>query len=156
MILFWIYCLYSAQRGVYVNIDPIKWHHSYEVGVEDIDLQHHYFVNLIGRIGEQIAKSKNKAFVEALINELNAYARFHFSSEETMMVQSNYPDYEVHKNHHRDLIQRLSVEQYNLLQNNSPEKVEAIITFLMDWFLHHTRQEDKLFADYLIEYNKKN
>ncbi len=139
-----------------MGIDPIKWHNSYEVGVEDIDLQHHYFVNLISRIGEEITKSENQAFVEALINELNAYARFHFSSEERMMVQSHYPEYEIHKNHHRDLIQRLSVEQYNLLQNNSTEKVEAIVTFLMDWFLHHTQVEDKHFADYLIEYNNKN
>lgn len=139
-----------------MGTDRIKWHKSYEIGVEDIDLQHHYFVNLIGRIGEQIADSDNKAYIAALVNELNAYARFHFSSEETMMVHSDYPDYEEHKKHHIDLIQRLSVEQYKLLQEGSASKLEEITDFLMDWFLHHTRKEDKAFADYLHKRNMQN
>jgi len=129
----------------------IPWQKEYEVGVEDIDLQHHYFVNLINRIGLQIQHEViDQRYLNALINELNAYAKFHFSSEETMMIKANYPDYEMHKNHHLDLVQRLSIAEYKVLEEATPEEVESIINFLMEWFLNHTRQEDKAFADYLI------
>ena len=39
----------------------------------------------------------------ALIAELNAYARFHFISEENMMARAGYPDLEAHRKHHNEV-----------------------------------------------------
>jgi len=127
----------------------IQWQKSYEIGVEDIDLQHHYFLNLINTLIEAITANEDLRYLEALVSELDAYAKFHFRSEERMMQHSAYPNYEVHKQHHFDLIQKLSVEQYKLTNPTSPEDTQAVIEFLTSWFLHHTTGEDKLFADYL-------
>lgn len=125
------------------------WHDTYALGVEDIDLQHHYFLNLINRLGTEIAKPENQEYVEALISELNAYARFHFTSEETMMLHSDYPQYEAYRRHHIELIELLSIKEYNLLHPKSTEEAEAIIDFLTEWFVHHTMEEDRAFTTFL-------
>jgi len=128
----------------------VLWDKKYELGIEDIDLQHHYFLNLIKNIIEAIKSKEDKIYIEALVSELDAYARFHFKSEERMMLHSNYPEYENHKNHHFDLIQRLSIEQYKLLNLSKGNEAEEVIDFLVNWFLEHTTKEDKLFAEFLL------
>lgn len=65
------------------------------------------------------------------------------------MLHSNYPEYELHKNHHLDLIQRLSVKQYNLINASNEGDANTIIEFLVEWFIDHTTSEDKLFAEFL-------
>ena len=130
-------------------MEVVQWESKYETGVEDIDLQHHYFLNLINHIIEAIMKREEKLYVEALVSELEAYARFHFKSEERMMVKSGYPEYEQHKNHHFDLIQRLGIEQYKLLNMDEEGNAAEVMEFLISWFLEHTTKEDRCFADYL-------
>jgi hemerythrin len=135
-------------------MQELVWGHENEVGIEDIDLQHHYFLNLVGHIITALESGEEKNYIEALVNELDAYAKFHFRSEERMMLHSGYPDYEVHKNHHLDLIQQLGIKQYNLIDAETPEDAGAVIEFLVNWFMEHTMGEDKAFADYLLSSQK--
>ena len=57
-----------------------EWESGYELGIEDIDLQHHFFFNLINRLSNELLQAKDVQFRLDLINELNAYAKFHFIS----------------------------------------------------------------------------
>ena len=115
-----------------MSVQHVDWENKYELGVEDIDLQHHYFLNLINRIAQEIGRSRDDLYLNALVSELNAYAKFHFISEETMMVHADYPRYQEHRRHHLDLIQRLSIEEYNLLNRQSDERVEETLNFLTE------------------------
>lgn len=128
---------------------PINWEHKYELGVEDIDYQHHYFVNLINRLSDELANTTDNAYRTSLIAELNAYARFHFKSEENMMMRAGFPELDQHKEHHRDLIDKLSYQESMLTINESEEDSRELIEFLVQWFLHHTAAEDRRFADFL-------
>jgi len=127
----------------------IDWESKYELGIEDIDLQHHYFLNLINHISRAISQKEDKKYIEALVQELDYYAKFHFKSEERLMQFSKYPEYENHRTHHMNLIQHLSIEQYKLLNTSEQEDAEEVINFLFSWFLQHTSVEDRLFAKYL-------
>ena len=129
-----------------------EWKPEYELGVEDIDLQHRYFLDLINRLSEDLATSDEPEYQDMLISELNAYARFHFISEENIMFKAGYPGLEPHKMHHRQLLDQLSSKGMLLLLRRSEGKAADIIRFLMDWFLHHTNGEDRIFARYLQEH----
>ncbi len=136
-------------------METVKWEKRYETGVEDIDLQHHYFLNLINHFIVAIKNKEDVKNLKALGDELNAYARFHFSSEERMMVKSDYPDYELHKKHHIDLIQKLGIEEYRLVNATHIDDASEVIDFLIQWFINHTTNEDKLFANYLLSKQNK-
>lgn len=132
-----------------MSIQQLKWDDSFSVGSEDIDLQHHYFLNLINRIIKEVEIQSSEKYLEDLMDELSTYARFHFTSEETMMIHTAYPKYEEHKKHHRQLIGHLSLEEYNVLKAQTQEKKERIISFLIEWFLQHTQGDDKELGIYL-------
>ena len=127
------------------------WEACYELGVEDIDLQHHFFFNLINRLARELLLTDNAQYRGELINELNAYAKFHFISEENMMRKSGYPHFSYHHNLHVELIEQLSTRGSMLLLAEAKGSTESIITFLGEWFLKHTREVDRNFARYLRE-----
>ena len=128
------------------------WEACYELGVEDIDLQHHFFFNLINRLASELVRTDNVQYRGELINELNAYAKFHFISEENMMRKSAYPHFLHHQNLHVELIEQLSTRGSMLLIPEAHGATESIITFLGEWFLQHTREVDRNFARYLRDF----
>ena len=127
------------------------WEVGYELGIEDIDLQHHFFFNLINRLAKELLQANDAEYRGALINELNAYAKFHFISEENMMRKSAYPHFLHHQDLHVELIEQLSTRGSMLLLPDVQGATESIITFLGEWFLQHTREVDRNFARYLRE-----
>ncbi|MET0012673.1 MAG: bacteriohemerythrin [Sedimenticola sp.] len=134
---------------------PLSWSTKYELGIEDIDFQHHFFLDLINRLADALDEPDNGPYQARLITELNAYARFHFISEENMMFHADYPSYTEHKNHHDDLLEQLSIRENMLYMKHSKEEVAGILEFLSNWFFHHTVSEDRLFAEYLKEKKTK-
>ena len=70
------------------------------------------------------------------------------------MYQAGYPEFIEHKNLHFELIDHLSTKANMLALNNSNKSAMNILDFLIDWFLHHTTTEDRLFADYLHNRNQ--
>ena len=125
-----------------------EWKPEYELGIEDIDFQHHYFLNLINRLSEELRVTTAPERQAALIAELNAYARFHFISEENLMARSGYTELELHRQHHLDLISQLNSREALLKLENTDTRSDQVIDFLVNWFLEHTTGKDKLFADF--------
>ncbi|MES9962264.1 MAG: bacteriohemerythrin [Candidatus Sedimenticola sp. 20ELBAFRAG] len=129
----------------------LSWSAKYELGIEDIDFQHHFFLDLINRLSNALNEPRNHSYQARLISELNAYARFHFISEENMMLHTDYPQFSEHKNHHDDLLEQLSIRENMLDMKHSEEEIAGILKFLSEWFFHHTVSEDRLFSEYLKE-----
>ena len=126
-----------------------QWLTEYEVGIEDIDLQHHFFFNLINRLARELARTRDIQYKMDLINELTAYAKFHFTSEENMMRRAGYPQFMHHKFQHLELIDSVSrVSNQFFLTENDPNG-DHVINFLREWFLSHTKKVDREFADHL-------
>lgn len=126
----------------------IHWKPEYQLDIEAIDAQHHYFSELINRLADELEQSSHLGYQNALLNELKAYARFHFISEENLMFRAGYPQLDAHKQHHRELIDKLSSRVGKLQITSSDDSAERIIEFLVEWFVLHTIHEDMLFAEW--------
>ena len=127
----------------------LTWETKFELGVEEIDLQHRYFLGLVNRVSAELDHHYDQPYLLALFNELNAYARFHFISEENMMLKAGYPNLEAHRHHHRELIDQLNAREWKLRTRPSDEEASNLVAFLKQWFLSHTTREDKQFAEFL-------
>lgn len=125
-------------------MSDIKWEKKYEIGHERIDFEHQIFVDLIAKIDNAVKSEKDKNYIERLLNELQAYATFHFISEENIMYSINYPDFEIHKQHHNELLDKYNQKLMEI--DMDEQKVEDLIIFLKNWFVNHTLNEDKKIA----------
>lgn len=127
----------------------LAWVPEFDLGVEEIDLQHKYFLMMINRLAHAFQHSDNHQYQVALLRELNAYVKFHFISEENMMRHAGYDKLTEHQGHHYDLIDRLNARESGLTQRYNAQEAAAVVEFLVRWFTEHTTREDKAFADFL-------
>ncbi len=120
---------------------PLQWNSDYETGVEEIDLQHRYFLRLINRLATDLTANDDETYHHRLIDELYKYAAFHFLSEENIMFKCGYPALEEHRQHHFALLDKLSS------RGNRPPA--ELLGFLSEWFVKHTAQEDHLIGEFI-------
>ncbi|MCU7872644.1 MAG: bacteriohemerythrin [Candidatus Thiodiazotropha sp. (ex Lucinoma borealis)] len=130
-----------------MNNKLVGWSDIYELGIEEIDLQHHYFLNLIIRLEKELGNTDDHVYKQALFTELGLYTHFHFVSEENLMYREKYPELVKHKEHHESLIDGLNRSKLRF----EKEQIEAVevVEFLHHWFVQHTMGEDRKFAEFL-------
>jgi len=126
----------------------LEWDQKLSVGVENIDLQHRYFIDLIGRLSIELA-GQDKDYQAKLIDELSGYTRQHFTAEENLMYKLGYPNLEEHRESHQNLLEKLH-GQIGLYLLDMLEG-EEIIAYLSTWLLKHILKEDRQLGQFIAE-----
>ncbi len=96
--------------------------------VSEIDHQHQVLVNMLDGLNEAVKNKASREEIYRMIDEIIAYTRFHFATEEKMMAHSGYTDVEFHKDKHKQLM-----EDALHLKDKLVDLGEAMFT---DWFKH--------------------
>jgi hemerythrin len=117
--------------------------------VSEIDQQHQVLVNMLNALNDAVNSRKPREDIFLIIDEIIAYTRFHFSTEERLMANSGYIDVEFHKDKHRQLMQDALH-----LKGKLADLGEEMFT---DWFKHwpftrvlaHIQYADQQFEDQL-------
>lgn len=120
----------------------ILWKKSYSVGIDRIDMEHKIFLELIKNFQEETFEDDDEERVVSLILEIEKYAEFHFLSEENFMKKIGYPKLEQHKNLHFNLLEKLNIVKHSKIATAD------FLVFAVDWFVHHTTNEDRLIAKF--------
>ncbi len=125
----------------------MEWQTKFEVGNHKIDLEHQVFIELVKGLAEAEEQGKSRDQIRRLIAELEKYAEFHFISEENMMIDVEYPEYEDHHEHHATLLRefRRFVISFEMGKNC----VLSLVDFLISWFIRHTTNEDLQLSKYI-------
>lgn len=124
----------------------LEWSDTYLIGIDRIDFEHETFFGLVSDFEKARVENADKKVLLGILEEIALYAKFHFRSEENVMKSLNFPDLERHEQKHLQLIEDLSNKILGLtLDSITPEEVQ---NFLVDWFLHHTTNEDRKIAEF--------
>lgn len=123
------------------------WQKEYDLHVEVIDLQHKNLLALINKL--LMFQNEPKGIVRRFLEEVIAYAEFHFLSEDNLMMITHYGGFEQHQNVHRMLLKQLK-NQYTRYESNQCE-LKEIIVFLAQWLIEHITadEHDRAFAKHL-------
>ena len=121
------------------------WKNSYSVHVEELDGHHKALFGIVNRLYENCLNSGPLGSLDPIINELAAYADFHFSAEERYMADTGFRELPGHALMHRAFARR--IEQLRQTSSrNDLELTKELIVFLGNWLLHHVLEEDKRYA----------
>lgn len=119
----------------------VEWDESLSVGIDAIDEQHRYLVDLINDLYEVVSKKSGSREVARLIKATDAYAKVHFRAEEQMMKHHGYAGiYQQERQHHA--FEAKIREFYQELHDNPLVAQFDVLSYLRNWLVQHIRVED--------------
>ena len=114
----------------------LEWEEMYSVGVEEIDSQHKMMFKTINELVDVINTTPTNEKLQAIINQLVQYKKFHFATEEKYFVEFAYEKKDEHIAKHNEFNQKLT-ELEQKLGNNTLELAYELVDFLEDWLIGH-------------------
>ena len=130
---------------------------NYLLDVKIIDEQHQKFLNIIDCIVKFTHgnESADQDKINKFLNELSDYAKFHFITEEKLLMLAHYSDIGKHIKEHIFYIDKID-EFIFARKYNNPVLLENMLAFLKRWFLSHIMHTDAKYIDNIIAYLKDN
>lgn len=125
----------------------IEWQEKFSVNVDDMDQHHRKFLGYLNKLQPALAADDPGKKLGEAIFALIEYARFHFSEEEKLLKEIQYPDLEAQISQHNFFNSEICImcEQFN--RGELPG--QSVVAFIRDWFLNHIMQEDRNYGRFL-------
>lgn len=127
----------------------VEWKDDYSVGIDSIDQQHKRLLNLINQLQTAVDYSTGEQFEREALDELVDYTKTHFSYEEGLMKDNDYPDFEAHKLQHEKMFKKVE-EVLSEYEQDHDTAMSNAAEFLKDWLIRHINGTDKEYSSYLI------
>ncbi|MBB4286741.1 bacteriohemerythrin [Roseospira goensis] len=121
-------------------MERLHWRTWFEVGHDTIDFEHKTFFSLIHKLQSLVEVTHDREGAQRALEETYKYADFHFTSEENIMIEAGYKDFERHHELHQKLLKRLR-QNIDDMESGLISGSE-VVTFLFMWFVEHTIAED--------------
>jgi len=128
----------------------VEWKDSYSVGIDSIDQQHKKLLNLINQLQTAVDYSTGEQFEREALDELVDYTKTHFTYEEGLMEDNDYPGFVAHKAQHETMFKKVGEVLAEYEQDHDTAMSNAA-EYLKDWLIHHINGTDKEYSSYLIE-----
>jgi hemerythrin-like metal-binding protein len=140
----------KSSKAMKVIADGIAWDETLSLGNEQIDLQHHQMFEFLSSLVDACAEGTEAARLNETLEFLEDYTVEHFLTEEALLRQCSYPEYEKHKQMHEDfkitidgLVQRFKKEGSSTELNSDVSKIEV------RWLLDHIQKKKKKIGMYI-------
>lgn len=135
----------------------LNWDWTLDIGIDSIDNQHKELLNRLNQLLASIEEGKGKYEVVKTLDFLEEYVIMHFTEEEKVQKETNYPLFNIQHMQHEEFKSDLK-EFRSVFETQGTSAVLAlnIQQKLVDWFNNHVLNLDKDLGDFLNEndYNK--
>ena len=133
----------------YKKSELITWSNTFSCGIKLIDDQHKELVTMVNEMFMHVTGSEENehAYLTGIIQQVIAYIKIHFSTEEKIMKAANYEGYVKHKHIHDSFILEIleTIEEFNSRKHIS---LYTFTKYLKDWIFSHIAVMDKQYFEY--------
>lgn len=134
------------------SIEIFPWNENFATGIPDIDQQHGTLIGLINQLVSHLAYPSDAPTLNAIFDQLTAYAARHFAFEEAIWRQYLPEDpWETrHAHAHSSFL-----EEVNRLKAQGDSKsfdavIEELVAFLTRWLAFHILESDRRLAKVVL------
>lgn len=131
------------------------WSETLETGDPQIDQFHQDLFASMNNLLKASSVGQGGTKVDETLDFLNNYIFTHFDKEETLMAESDYPDYYIHKKAHDTFKKTVHsmVREYDK-SGTSISLIAKLNSVISSWLISHIQRDDMKFAHYLRSRNK--
>lgn len=123
----------------------LTWNDDYSVDNEELDSHHKKLFSILNLLYGECLEVDNENCVGPKLDELLAYADYHFKAEELYMRRIEYFEADEHVEMHNGFIFKLE-EIKRIPHVSQLELTRELIVFIGKWLLHHVLKEDRKYA----------
>lgn len=128
----------------------VSWDRSLETGDPEIDSQHRELFRRIDQLMIATQDRRARAEVGRLLTYLGDYVVSHFSAEERLMVEAEYPGTLAHREEHQRFVEEYARMFQDYRANGAgPVFVIKFGNRVTAWLVEHICRTDRRLADYL-------
>ncbi|AGC68546.1 hemerythrin-like metal-binding protein [Thermoclostridium stercorarium subsp. stercorarium DSM 8532] len=129
-----------------------KWNENYRTGIEVVDEQHKKLIDIGAKLEDMLYAGDSLDYYDYImetINELKDYADYHFTFEEKLMREHDYPELEEHRMEHLYFIKRIDRLAMEDIDSRQVSVISETLDFLARWLFSHILNSDMKYADFL-------
>ena len=120
-----------------------KWDSSLETGYDKVDNQHKQLINALNSLIDASSGGKGDMAVLETLDFLTGYAIKHFSDEEQLQSDYEYPDYLTHKRIHEEFKGTVGTLVKRVQEEGPTETImNEVISIVGAWLLNHIKGDD--------------
>ncbi len=123
-----------------------------ETGNAIIDNEHSELFKAVNNIVDACSKGQGRKIMESAIQFLLSYVELHFSHEEQLQKESNYPDIKMHKLFHENYKKTLKDIALEIPSDNPSITDLVKLNSHIAVLINHIRVEDKKLGTYLKQH----
>ena len=142
------------------SLDDLKtnfgWKDIYSLDNSILDEEHKTLFKIAEEAFAVVEPELKHEKIRNILNRLYEYMKVHFSHEEEYMQEINYPQFEIHKELHENIVNTINefVKQLATLSEDSFEK--ELAKLIDGTIVHHIVQEDKKIISWLKANSSQN
>lgn len=127
----------------------LTWSESLELGVPQVDQQHHRLVDLLNSLDSGVKKGYAYHILGSILSDLVRYTLYHFTFEERLMKTHELPGSDEHKAEHAAFVERVLTLKMTF-DTRHRDVGDELLTYLRDWLRSHILGSDREMADAFI------
>lgn len=140
--------LKSSIKGMVEIMESFQWDKFFETGIDEVDEQHQYLVNIVNRYSSLLAENHvSLDEIRLALFELSRYSEYHFKEEEKLMREVGISPLhlEQHIQVHRSFMSEVFSMQAFIHDVDDRSAVQ-LLEFLTHWLAYHILGMDQNMA----------
>lgn len=126
-----------------------EWDDKFSVGNKTMDSHHQRIFDILNIIHDATKEGRGEEIIEAQLNELASYTKYHFDEEDKLMVQANYPQLEAQRQAHVTFLAKIDEFRDEVAKGNGLFVVSNVAVVVKDWLKTHILTMDMQYENYL-------
>jgi hemerythrin len=124
-----------ARLQISVSTSTFRWTECYRVNIALLDQQHQQMIDTVNELDQALRTGEGKSVVDAVLDKLVEYALVHFTAEERLMQQHDFPGLSTHQMQHEMFRQKIGT----YLEDQKAGKPGVLVSplFMQEWMKQH-------------------
>ena len=126
----------------------VKWTEADSIGHPVIDAEHEALAVVLNGLHELVLAGADEKRIDGALEEVLGLLRSHFASEAKLMADSEFPEIGLHLDEHSAYLDRIE-DLRRVAAHAEASSIAETFFLLRDWFVAHTRKDDRALANHL-------
>jgi hemerythrin len=139
-----------AVSNAFAPVDLLEWTPEHSVGIAVIDQHHQRLFRLVNALHSALLVQQSQTRMASLLTDLIQSTQSHFTSEEVMMEAFGYPETELHRTEHENMLRTVQAFQEQFFRGEAEITVE-LMEFFKTWLHSHLLECDRKYMQFFAE-----